>query len=87
MITPDVLRMDAAKLGALAEAFERTYLHFLDIGSDEPEERNKGALMFYAMKDLAEKVQKDAEALACNMEICDVIYAAERIRKGGNKNG
>ena len=43
--------------------------------------------MFYAMKDLAEKVQKDAEALACNMEICDVIYAAERIRKGGKKNG
>lgn len=87
MVTPEVLRLDAAKLGALADAFERTYLHFLDIGSDEPEERNKGALAFYAMKDLVDKIVKDAEILAGNMEVCDAIYAAGLVRKGGNRNG
>ena len=87
MVTPEVLRLDAAKLGALADAFERTYLHFLDIGSDEPEERNKGALAFYAMKDLVDKIVKDAETLAGNMEVCDVIYAASMTRKGGKRNG
>lgn len=49
MVTPEVLRLDAAKLDALADAFEHAYLHFLDIGSEEPEERNKGALTWYAM--------------------------------------
>ena len=87
MVTPEVLRLDAAKLGALADAFEFTYLHFLDIGSDEPEARNKGALAFYAMKDLVDKIVKDAETLAGNMEVCDVIYAANITRNGGKRNG
>ena len=38
------------------------------------------------MKDLVEKIQKDAEVLAGNMEVCDVIYAAAVTRKGGSRN-
>lgn len=87
MVTPEVLRLDAAKLGALADAFEHAYLHFLDLGSEEPEERNKGALMWYAMKDLLEKVVRDAESLSGHMEVCDAVWAASLARKGGNTNG
>lgn len=83
MVTPEVLRLDAAKLDALADAFEHAYLHFLDIGSEEPEERNKGALAWYAMKDLVTKVVKDAEVLSGHMEVCDAIWAASLVRKGG----
>lgn len=87
MVTPDVIRLDVAKLDALMEAFEGKYLHFLDLGTEEMEERNKGALAFYAMRDLLKKMNQDAEELCGHMEVCDAIMAVNKAKKGGAENG
>lgn len=81
MVTPEVLRFNAAKLDALAEAFEQAYLHFLDIGEDEPEQRNRGSLAWYAIRDLLEVFIADADSMSKNMEMCNVILAARASRK------
>lgn len=47
--TPDKLRLDAARLDAYLEAFEHTYLHFLEVGSDEQEQRIRG--IFCVLRD------------------------------------
>ena len=85
MVTPEVIRLDVAKIDALMEAFEAKYLHFLDIGKDDFDERDRGALAFYAIRDLLKKMEADAEELCGHMEVCDAIMAAEKVRKGEQK--
>lgn len=75
MVTPGKLRMDAAKLDALLEAFEHTYLRFLDLGGGEPAERDRGALAFYAIRDVAQQVIRDSDELIGHMEVCDAVLA------------
>lgn len=87
MVTPEVIRLDAAKIDALMEAFEAKYLKFLDIGKDEFDERDRGALAFYAIRDLLQKMEADAEELCGHMEVCNAIFAASQVRKGAGKNG
>lgn len=87
MVTPEVIRLDAAKLDALMEAFESKFLKFVDIGKDEFEEREKGVLAFYAMRDLLKKMEADAEELCGHMEVCDAIFAANQVKKGAGKDG
>lgn len=84
MVTPGKLRMDAAKLDALLEAFEHTYLRFLDLGEEEADERDRGALAFYAIRDLAQQVIKDSDELIGHMEVCDAVLA---VRAAGRKEG
>ena len=85
MVTPEVIRLDVAKIDALMEAFEAKYLHFLDIGKDDFDERDRGALAFYAIRDLLKKMEADAEELCGHMEGCDAIMAADKVRKGERK--
>lgn len=87
MVTPEVIRLDLAKLDALMEAFEAKYLHFLDLGEDEMEERNKGSLAFYTMRDLIKKMTDDAGELCGHMEVCDAIFAVNAVKEGGRKDG
>lgn len=82
MVTPEVIRLDVAKIDALMEAFEAKYLHFLDIGKDDFEERDRGTLAFYAIRELLKKMEADAEELCGHMEVCDAIMAAGKVRKG-----
>ena len=85
MVTPEVIRLDVAKIDALMEAFEAKYLHFLDIGKDDFDERDRGALAFYAIRDLLKKMEADAEELCGHMEVCDAIMAGDKVRKGERK--
>lgn len=84
-MTPEVIRLDVAKLDALMEAFEDKYLRFLDIGKDEVKERERGVLAFYAIRDLLKKMETDAEELCGHMEVCDAIMAASKAREGALK--
>lgn len=79
MVTPEKLRIDMAKLDALMEAFEHTYLHFIDLGEGEEAERDKGTMAFYAMRDLLQKVIVEADELSGHMEVCDAVFAVNRI--------
>lgn len=83
MTTPDKLRTDAAKLDAYLEAFEQTYLHFLDIGSGERKQRDRGMFAFSEIRDKIEGLVAEMEELAGHMEVCDAIFAVGCIRKGG----
>ena len=85
MVTPEAIRLDVAKVDALMEAFEVKYLHFLDIGKEEFDERDRGALAFYALRDLLKKMEADAEELCGHMEVCDAIMAADKARKEAQK--
>lgn len=87
MVTPDLIRLDIAELNALMEAFEAKYLHFLDLGKGEMEKRNSGALAFYAIRDLLEKMESDAEELCGHMEVCNAIFAANQVKRGETRNG
>lgn len=80
MVTPEVIRLDVAKLDALMEAFETKYLYFLDVGKDEFDERDRGALAFYAIWDLLKKMEADAEELCGHMEVCDAVVAASKAK-------
>lgn len=82
MVTPEVIRLDIAKIDALMEAFESKFLRFLDIGKDDFDERDRGALAFYAIRDLLKKMEADAEELCGHMEVCDAIMAAGKAKKG-----
>lgn len=81
MVTPGKLRMDAAKLDALLEAFEHTYLRFLDLESGDPVERDRGALAFYAIRDIAQQIIVDSDELIGHMEVCDAVLAARESEK------
>lgn len=83
MTTPDKLRMDAAKLDAYLEAFEETYLHFLDIGSGERKQRERGMFAFSEIRDKIDNLIAEMDELAGHMEVCDAIFAIGQIRKGG----
>lgn len=87
MTTAYELRRDAAKLDAMMLAFEDTYLHFVDMGNDEREKRNKGAMAFYALEDLVQKIVKDAEELCGHMEVCNAIFAVNAVQRGVAVNG
>lgn len=68
MITPYKIKMDAAKLDAVMEMFERTYLHFVDLGHEEMRERERGTLAFYAIRDMLQGVVKDMNELGNDMD-------------------
>lgn len=87
MVTPEEIRLDVAKLDSLMEAFEAKFLHFLDLGKDEMEERNKGAMAFYAMRDLLKKMEADAEELCGHMEVCNAVFAINQIRREAQRDG
>ena len=75
-----------AKLDALMEAFEHTYLHFIDLGDGRMDERDRGTMAFYAMRDLLQKVIAEADELSGHMEVCDAVFAVNRVKeKEGSK--
>ena len=83
MVTPDKIRTDAAKLDAYLEAFEHTYLHFLDVGSEEAEQRNRGTFAFYEIRYKIIGLMVEMEEFAGHMEVCNAIFAANQVRRGG----
>lgn len=80
MTTPEKLRIEAAKLDALMEEFEHTYLHFLDMGEDNMEERSRGTFAFYALRDQIQKIMLEADELSGHMEVCDAVLAIQKGR-------
>lgn len=68
MTTPYKIKMEAAKLDAVMDMFERTYLHFVDLGHEEMKERERGTLAFYAVRDMCKSIIKDMNDLANDME-------------------
>ena len=46
MVTPDKIRIEMAKMDALLEAFERSFLHLVDAGVGEEMERERGTMAF-----------------------------------------
>lgn len=83
MTTPDKLRLDAARLDAYLEAFEHTYLHFLEVGSDEQEQRVRGSFAFFEIRDKVESLMAEMDELAGHMEVCNAILAVAQSKKGG----
>lgn len=83
MTTPEKIRTDAAKLDAYLEAFEHTYLHFLDVGEEEQEQRSRGTFAFYEIRDKLIELMVEMEEFAGHMEVCNAIFAANCARKGG----
>lgn len=81
MVTPGTIRLEAAKLDAYLEAFERTYLYFLEIGSEEPKQRERGTFAFYEIRDKVEWLVTHMDELAGHMEVCNAIAAANKYRK------
>lgn len=80
MMTPDSVRLDAMKLDAYLEAFEHTYLHFLEIGHDEQRERDRGTFAFYEIRDKIEYLIGALDELSGHMAVCNAISAANRYR-------
>lgn len=85
MITPETIRMDIAKLDALMEAFERSFLHLVDLGEEDADEREKGTLAFYAIRDLATKIIGEMDELKGHMEVCDAVAAVNFTKKEAEK--
>lgn len=81
--TPDKLMLDAAKLDAYLEAFEQTYLHFLDVGHDEQKQRTRGTFAFYGIKDMVEGLIAEMEELAGHLEVCNAILDVANTKDGG----
>lgn len=81
MVTPGTIRLEAAKLDAYLEAFERTYLHFLEIGSEDPKQRERGTFAFYEIRDKVEWLVTRMDELAGHMEVCNAIAAANKYRE------
>lgn len=81
MITPGAIRLEAAKLDAYMEAFEHTYLHFLEIGSDELKQRERGTFAFYEIRDKVDWLIVQMDELAGHMEVCNAIAAANKYRE------
>lgn len=82
MVTPDEIRTDAARLDAYLEAFEHTYLHFLDVGEGEQEDRDRGTFAFYEIRDKVTELMVKMEEFAGHMEVCNAIFAANAVRGG-----
>lgn len=82
MVTPDEIRTDAAKLDAYLEAFEHTYLHFLDVGEDEQENRDRGTFAFYELRDKVIGLMVKMEEFAGHMEVCNAIFAVNAAKGG-----
>lgn len=80
MITPEKLRLEAAKLDAYMEAFEHTYLHFLENGSDEPKQRERGTFAFYEIRDKTDWLIEMMDELAGHMTVCNAIAAVHKYR-------
>jgi len=80
--TPDKLRLDAARLDAYLEAFEHTYLHFLEVGSDEQEQRIRGSFAFFEIRDKVEGLMAEMDELAGHMEVCNAILAVASTKGG-----
>lgn len=79
MVTPEKLRVDMAKMDALMEAFEHTFLHFIDLGDGEVGERDRGTMAFYALRDLLQKIITEADELSGHMEVCNAVFAVNYI--------
>lgn len=85
MITPENIRTDIAKLDALLEAFERSFLHLVDLGEDNVQEREKGTMAFYAIRDLTTKIMSEMDELKGHMEVCNAIAAVNFTKKEGEE--
>lgn len=83
MVTPDEIRTDAAKLDAFLEAFEHTYLRFLDTGEDEREQRDRGTFAFYELRDKVIALMVKMDEFAGHMEVCNAIFAVNAVQRGG----
>lgn len=81
MVTPESLLLEAAKLDAYLEAFEHTYLTFLEIGKDDLRQRERGVYAFYEIKDKVESLIQQMKELSGHMEVCDAIRASDQVRK------
>ncbi len=81
MVTAEKLRLNAAKMDAIMEAFEHTYLHLIDECSGEMEERTKAAMAFYALRDMLQDVTTDAIYLSSHMEVCNAVFAVNHIKR------
>lgn len=79
MVSPENVRMDAAKMDSLMDAFEHSFLHFVDLGEGEMEERDKGTMAFYAIRELAQKIIIEMNELSGHMEVCDAILAVNSV--------
>lgn len=87
MVSPEQIRLDAAKLEALMDAFEHRYLYFVDLGEGEREERERGMFAFYGLKEMLQKLIVEAGELSGHMEVCDAVMAANKVRRnGGSEN-
>lgn len=80
MITPEVIRIEAAKLDAYLEAFEHTYLYFLEIGKDEPKQRERGTFAFYEIRDKVELLITQMDELSGHLLVCNAIASANKFR-------
>ena len=87
MVTPDKIRNDAAKADALLEAFERSFLHLVDVGDEAPDERERGVgtMAFYGLRDMLQKIIVELEELSGHMEVCDAVFAANEAKRRGQK--
>lgn len=87
MVTPDKVRSDAAKVDALLEAFERSFLHLVDIGDEDPGERERelGTMAFYGLRDMIQKLVVELDELSGHMEVCDAVFAASEAKRRGQK--
>lgn len=87
MVTPDKIRNDAAKADALLEAFERSFLHLVDIGDEAPDvrERELGTMAFYGLRDMLQKIIVELDELSGHMEVCDAVIAANEAKRRGQK--
>lgn len=86
MVTPEKIRQNAAKLDALMEAFERTYLHFVDLHNENDTKedikaRNRGVIAFYALREIADEIGSQAEELCEHAEVCNTILAINMARR------
>lgn len=81
MVSPENIRLDAVKMDALMEAFEHSFLHFVDLGEGEMDERDKGTMAFYAIRELTQKIIAEMDELSGHMEVCDAVLAANSVKR------
>lgn len=84
MVSPENVRLNAMKMDALMEAFEHSFLHFVDLGEGEMDKREKATMAFYAIRDLAQKIVTEMDELSGHMEVCDAILAVNSVRRKEN---
>ena len=86
MVTPEKIRQNTAKLDALMEAFEHTYIHFVDMcREDDTEEdvkqRDRGMFAFYAIREIVDEIELQAEELCEHAEVCNAILAVNMLKE------